>query len=389
MRTTTFPAPRTRRRAGVVAAVALLALSGAACTDDTEWDAQRAAAPRIEVSTVPDVAASELEAALVDTMERYDVPGAAVAVEDPELGEWIATAGVADLDTGEPVTTSMEWPIRSTTKSFTVTLLLQLVDEGEVSLDDTIDQWVQGVPNGDEVTLQQLADMSAGVPEYITADFVDDFVADTSAPYTTQELIGYALAEEPVAAPGEERIYINTSTLLLGEVVEQVTGEPFDVVLTERILDPLGLESTRYPTEPEGWAGPHATGYQPDDDGLSAAPQNFTVFGPAGAMVSTLDDLLVWGPALADGALLDADTHEQRLEGAPLDEGPEYDRYAAGIGEVDGWWGHTGEGFGFTALVMHQLDSGATVAIAMNLSNAGEHPPTKLFREIAAILDEA
>jgi D-alanyl-D-alanine carboxypeptidase len=106
-------------------------------------------------------------------------------------------------------------------------------------------------------------------------------------------------------------------------------------------------------------------------------------------MVSTLDDLLTWGPALAEGSLLEDSTQELRLDGAPLEEGPEYDRYAAGIGEVDGWWGHTGEGFGFTALVMHQIDSGATVAIAMNLSNVGDHPPTKLFREIAAILDDA
>jgi D-alanyl-D-alanine carboxypeptidase len=399
MRTTPAAATATRRRGRLLAAAVLLALTGAACTDDTEWEAQRATseaseapsapAPQVETSTVPGPVAADLEAALIATMERYGVPGAAVAVEDPELGEWVATAGVADLDTGEPVTTSLEWPIRSITKSFTVTLLLQLVDEGEVSLDDTIDQWVQGVPNGDEVTLQQLADMSAGVPEYTTAAFIDDFVADTTAPYTTQELIGYALAEEPVAAPGEERIYINTSTVLLGEVIEQVTGQPFEVALQERILDPLGLDDTAYPTEPEGWGGPHATGYQPDDDGPAAAPQNFTVFGPAGAMVSTLDDLLTWGPALAEGSLLEDSTQELRLDGAPLDEGPEYDRYAAGIGEVDGWWGHTGEGFGFTALVMHQIDSGATVAIAMNLSNVGDHPPTKLFREIAAILDDA
>jgi D-alanyl-D-alanine carboxypeptidase len=378
--------------AGLLAA-AVLGLGTSACTDDTEWEAQRAAQqaaqPRVETSTVPDATAQELAAALSTTMERYDVPGAAVAVQDPELGDWVATAGVADLDTGELVTTSMQWPIRSATKSFTVTMLLQLVDEGAVSLDDTIDQWVEGVPNGDQVTLQQLADMSAGVPEYITADFVDDFVADTSAPYTSQELIGYALAEEPVAAPGEERIYINTSTLLLGEVVEQATGQPFEVALAERILDPLGLDATTYPTEPEGWTGEHATGYQPDDDAMAPAPQNFTVFGAAGAMVSTLDDLLVWGPALADGTLLDADTQAQRLEGAPLDEGPEYDLYAAGIGQIDGWWGHTGEGFGFTSLVMHDPDSAATVAIVMNISNAGDHVPTKLFREIAAILDEA
>jgi D-alanyl-D-alanine carboxypeptidase len=397
---------RLRRRGVASAAVALtatLALIGAGCTDDSDWQAPTVAAdaassdgaptapPEVRVVTdsTDEATAEAFTGALESTMQRYDVAGAAVAVQDPELGDWVATAGVADRDTGEPVTAGMEWPIRSVTKSFTVTMLLQLVDEGAVSLDDTIDQWVDGVPNGESVTLGQLAAMTAGVPEYITDDFVDDFVADTGAPFTTTELIGYALASEPVAEPGEAAIYINTSTLLLGEVIEAETGQGFDEALTERILEPLGLDATHYPTEPEGWRGDHATGYQPDDDGQSAAPTNFTVFGPAGAMVSTVDDLLEWGPALATGALVEADTQTARLEGGPLEEGPEYDTYALGIGELDGWWGHSGEGFGYTALVMHEPERDATVVIVMNLSNAGDHAPTKLFRELAAIIDAA
>ena len=305
MVTTTRPHRRSTRRATGLLVAAVLGLLATACTDDTEWDAQRAAQqaaePQIETSTMPTATAEELSAALSTTMERYDVAGAAVAARDAELGEWVATAGVADRETDEPVTAQMEWPLRSATKSFTVTLLLQLVDEGEVSLDDTIDQWVDGVPNGDRVTLRQLADMTAGVPEYITDAFVEDFSADPGAAFTPQQLIGYALSEEPVSEPGEEHIYINTSTLLLGEVVEQVTGQNFEQALAERILDPLALADTTYPTEPDGWTTDHATGYQPDDDGQSAAPSNFTVFGAAGAMLSTLDDMLAWGPVLARG----------------------------------------------------------------------------------------
>lgn len=77
-------------------------------------------------------------------MERNKVPGAAVEVCVPGYQDWATAQGVADIDASTPMTTDMYWPLRSITKSYTVTLLLQLVDEGKVSLDDTIDQWVQG-----------------------------------------------------------------------------------------------------------------------------------------------------------------------------------------------------------------------------------------------------
>lgn len=392
MRPAPVPARRSHPwRAVSLVAVAAIALLAAGCTDDTDWAAptvapRGSAEVRVAASTLPTETGDELTAALVDTMERYGVPGAAVAIEDPELGEWRATAGTADEASGEPMADDLVWPIRSITKSFTVTLLLQLVDDGEVSLDDTLDEWVPEMPNSDEITLGQLADMTAGVPEYTNDAFIADFIEDQDATYTTEDLIGYALTEDPSSEPGEAHLYINTSTVLLGEVIEQVTGQDFDEVLSERILEPLELTDTTYVTEPHGWTGPHATGYQPDGDELVPQDANFTVFNAAGAMSSTVEELAEWGPVLANGDLLEADTQATRLEGSPLDEGPEYDLYAHGIGEIDGWWGHTGEGFGVTALVMHQPEADATVVIFMNISNVGDHPPTKLFREFARIL---
>lgn len=371
------PCPARRARALAAVALAVLAL-GAGCGGDD--NANPPAADGLDEV--------RLERTVERTMEEYGVPGAVVVVDVPGEGRWELARGTTELDGDQPVETDMVWPLRSITKSFTVTLLLQLVDEGRISLEDTIDRWVPGVPNGDRITLRQLADMTSGVPEYITEDFVADFSADPGAAFELDRLIGYALTEPPVAEPGAEHVYINTSTLLLGKVVEEVTGASFASVLAERILEPLGLDATDYPAEADGWSGPHATGYQPGESGeLEAPTNNFTVFGPAGAMTSTAEDLLVWGPALATGGLVLDATQQERLEGAPLDEGPEYDRYAMGIGEIDGWWGHTGEGFGYTALVMHRSDTGATVVIFMTLSNVDRHVPTVLFRRLAAQLD--
>jgi D-alanyl-D-alanine carboxypeptidase len=326
-------------------------------------------------------------AQLKDTMAQYNVPGAVMAVCEPGFQDWVTAEGVRDLTTKEPMTTDLEWGIRSITKSFTVTMLLQLVDEGKIALDDTIDTWVPGIPNGSTITLRELAAMTSGVPEYTTQAFVDDFVEDPERDFSTEELIDYARAGNPMFQPGAQHVYANTSTLLLGQVVEKVTGQTFDEALKERIIDPLGLTATRYPASAQDWAGPHPTGYQPGDDGtLGPQPDNFTVFGPAGAMTSNATDLCTWARAMGAGELLAADTQRTRLVGTPLDKGPEYDTYGLGIGSIDGWVGHTGEGFGITALTMYNQNAERSVVILMNVSGLGDHVPTKLFRQISGQL---
>lgn len=354
---------------------------------------QNAAAPAATRPAAPEGALpaelqAQLQELLAQTMAEYAVPGAAVGVWIPGHGAWTAGAGHADIDTEAPVTTQMSWPLRSVTKSYTVTLLLQLVDEGALSLDDTISQYVDGVTDGDRITLRQLADMSSGNADYTNADFVDAFQADPSIIFTLDELNGFMLGDPAQFAPGAKKVYTNANTNLLGAVIERVTGQQFADVLSERILRPLGQADTHYIVDVAEWTGAHAEGYVPDADGHAAVTQNLSIFGPAGSMVSTLEDARVWGEILATGALLDPQTQAERRQGAPLQSGPPYDLYALGIGETDGWWGHNGEGLGFTAAVFHHLDSGATVVAFMNESNVEPkaHPADQMFRRIAAVL---
>ncbi len=332
---------------------------------------------------------AQLRQAVAETMDTFDVPGAAVGVFVPGKGSWVHAAGVANLETSEPVTAEMSWPLRSVTKSFTVTLLLQLADEGRLGLGDTIDRFVRGVPHGREITLRQLANMTSGVAEYTTSRFVEDFLADPDRLFTIDELNAYALEQPAQFLPGARHVYTNTSTNLIGAAIEEAAGRRFSRVLDERILRPLGLLETNYVEVPRQWPRPHPVGYQPGDHGLEPQLTNFSIYGPAGAMVSTLEDQRVWGEILATGRLLSRRAQARRLEGAfPLDGGPEYDRYALGIGQIEGWWGHTGEGFGFTALTMHDAPTGATVVVFMNIAKPSKsgHPPTALFRKIASLI---
>lgn len=345
----------------------------------------RPAAPE---GDLPEALQALLQQTLESTMAEYGVPGTAVGVWVPGQGSWTSAAGVADIDGDVPVTTEMQWPLRSITKSYTVTVLLQLVDEGKLSLDDTIDAYVDDVTDGDRITLRQLADMSSGNADYTNQAFVDAFSADPERIFTLDELNGFMLGEPAQFDPGTRKVYTNANTNLLGAAIESVTGESFADVLAERILEPLGQDGTRYIVDAARWTTPHPVGYAPAEGGMEPQPDNMSVFGPAGSMISSLDDARVWGETLATGALLEPATQAERLQGAPLEVGPPYDQYALGIGETGGWWGHNGEGFGFTAAVFHNPESGATIAVFMNASNLEPkvHPADQLFRRLSEVL---
>jgi D-alanyl-D-alanine carboxypeptidase len=323
---------------------------------------------------------------ITDVMEKYDVPGAVVGVHIAGQGDYEATAGVGNIQTGQTLTTDMSWPLRSVTKSFVVTDMLLQVQAGNLHLDDTIKRWVPNLPNADTVTIGELANMTSGLPEYANKAFIDAYSADPERQFTPDDLIGFAATEPAQFPPGTKHVYTNTNTVVLGKIIESVTGKPLSEALQDDVLEPLNLAHTTYATSNADWPQPHATGYAPNGKILAAQPNNFSIFAGSGAMVSTLDDLQAYAPALANGTLLDPRLQAMRLEGAPLDQGPEYDQYGMGIGEIADWWGHTGEGFGFTSAVMGQVGTDNSIAIFMNLSNVGDHPPTKLIRKIVATL---
>lgn len=337
---------------------------------------------------LPTATQDRLRDALDQTMRRFEVPGTVMAVSVPGVGSWQAAAGTIDLDADQAPSPTMAWPIRGITGSFTVTLLLQLADEGKLSLDDPVGRYVAGVPNGDTITLRHLAGMTSGLPEYFTQRFVDDLTADPGRAFTIDELNGYAFEASSSGAPGTGHVYTGTNLNLLGAVIEKVAGAPFAEVLRRQILDPLGLRGTAYLTDAAGWPDPHPTGYQYGAEGLERQRPTFAMLGPAGAMVSTVDDQRTWVEALARGTLLSESSHRARLQMAPLEEGPEYDSYGLGLGEIARWLGHTGEGVGFTALAMHDVATGTTVVIFMNASGVptSAHPPTELFHHVVAVL---
>ena len=178
-------------------------------------------------------------------------PGLVLLVDAPD-GRYLKAAGVADMDDGTPIQVDDILQIGSNTKSMVIVLLMQLVEEGILNLDDTLDQWLPEqaaiVPNGDQITIRQMAMHTAGIHDYeegiITQGLADP--AKLQAGYTPAEIVQFAMDEGgPDFSPGEEGQwnYSNTGYILLGMLIEAATGESLGELLQARIFDPLALES--------------------------------------------------------------------------------------------------------------------------------------------------
>lgn len=348
-------------------------------------DVSRPAAPDGEL---PEALQAKLQGALESVMAKFEVPGAAAGVWVPGEGSWVTAAGLADIDGDIAVTTDMVWPIRSITKSYTVSLILQLADEGELSLDDTLDEYVDGVTDGDQITLLELANMSSGNADYVNEAFLTEWQADPAKIFTLDELNSGVLGQPAEFAPGTKYAYTNSNINLLGAVIEKVTGEDYADVLRERILDPLMQTGTSYMLDASKWAKPHPVGYVIKDGSPQAQVENSSILGPAGSMFSTLDDGRVWATTLGSGALLKPETQKLREIGHKIAT-PPYDLYAVGMGTTDGWWGHNGEGVGFTAATFYDNETGASIVVYMNESDTADrsHPADQAFRALAAVLE--
>lgn len=335
-----------------------------------------------------DVPEVELEyaRAVRELIASHALPGVLAGVRRPGRRPWHGAFGVADLDSGAPLALGSHFPIRSVTKSFTVTLVLQLVHDGVLALTEPIARFVPGLPNGERITLADLAGMQSGLVDYSsTQEFFDAFAADLQRRWTEQELVDFARVKPVVFQPGEAYQYSNTNTVLLGMVVEAVTHTTLAAQMEARILQPLALHGSAYPSEP-ALPRPFPTPYAVDvaTGAADAQPQiSPTALAGSGAMRSTLADLLRWGEELGSGSLIGPALNElRRSQSRPVTNGPEYARYGLGIGEIGGWWGHTGSGIGYQLATMNDAASGSTIAVMVNATPQGGRRDLNFAQEV-------
>lgn len=335
------------------------------------------------------LAASPRDAALTTSisraLDRAGAPGAIVGVWQPHRAAYVRTFGVRDTQTRQPMRRDLFMRIGSETKTFTVTALLQLAEQGKVRLDDPIAKYVPGVTAGDQITLRQLANMTSGLPNYTLSEAFDTaLVADPHKEWTPQELLSLVSGEPLQFQPGQGFSYSNTNTVLIGLVVEQVSGESIGAYIKRHITDPLGMSQTSFPLD-SALPDPHADGYANDTPDKSTA--NATNWNPswtwsAGQMVSTLRDLHIWAPRLATGrGLLGPKMQRERARSVAGPGNPI--TYGLGLFNVHQWIGHNGSLPGYQTLALYRPQTKTTIVALINsdIERSPGHAPSTLVGE--------
>jgi D-alanyl-D-alanine carboxypeptidase len=286
-----------------------------------------------------------------------------------------AAAGQARLDPAVPMTPADHFRAGSVTKTFTAVVVLQLAAEHRLGLDDTLDRWLPSVlPYGGQVTVRELLDHTSGIPDYTTA-LTRLYASQPGSwlwSWTPLQLVGLVAAAPPLFPPGQGWSYSSTNYVLLGMIIQRVTGDSPGAEIQARIIRPLHLAGTSFPADTTALAIPAADGYVPGTGGI---PLDVTAWDPsaagaAGALIATAADLARFYRALLAGRLLPARWLAQML--TTVDAGG----FGYGLGIIlvrtpcGLAAGHNGLVFGYATDVFTTLDGTRQVVLASNLGTA-------------------
>jgi len=350
-----------------------------------------------------------LGATLDGFRETYGFPGATAAVALPDGRIATAATGLADVEAGREMTPGTPMLAASIGKTFVAATVLALESEGALSRADPLTAhlgdrpWFGDLSNGADITLGHLLRHTSGLPDHPHLPAFQQAAAAriaAGAPtFAPEELIGFVLGAEPGFAPGADWSYSDTGYILLGLVIEGVTGRPYYEVVRERFLAPLGLGDT-LPSDGPDIPG-LAVGYTVPGNpfGLPERTADATgrlLWDPAvewtgGGLASTSADLARWGQALFTGGAMDAPYLDRLLDAVPVAEDAPDIRYGAGVaiyaetprGPV---WGHGGWIPAYVSSLRHYADHGVTVAFQINTDAGVVDDSTDLVPALEAAL---
>jgi D-alanyl-D-alanine carboxypeptidase len=393
--------------------MALLILAGTLLASGcaTQGGSAPPAAAPSSAAPAPPAYAAKLQPELTQLAKDMLVSGAVIEVRSPQLGDWTTTLGTRTYHGTDPVQVGDHIRIGSVTKTWVGTVVLQLVQEGRLALTDPIAKYRPDVPNGQNITIEQLLDMRSGLNNYTTSIPVNQRMdADPQAVFQPEQLIKVGLAMPPKFPPGTGFLYSNTNTLILGRLVEQITGHPLPTEIQNRILTPLGLSGSSFPALTDSsLPRPRTDGYAfgtnvetvdsnvlpPAQQAAAKAgtlmPTDRTLDNPswgwaAGAGISTAGDLVKYAQALVGGGLLNPQMQQQRLASVkPVDpKEPQSAGYGLALAQFGPLYGHTGELPGYNTFVGYDPQRKITVVVwaATAPSPDGRAPATTLARTI-------
>jgi CubicO group peptidase (beta-lactamase class C family) len=319
------------------------------------------------------ILASQLE----QLLEGSGAPGIAVAVAEGNDEPLVAAAGLADTERMIPLRADTPFFIGSISKNLFAVVTLQLAEEGLLSLNDPLSDYLEW-PRGAEVTIRMLLNHSSGIPDYFTTlsltesrDGMSEFFSE---PHPPSEIVEMMPDRDPTFDPGTRQSYSNTNALLVGMVIEKVTGKSLGEVLEERIVTPLGLENT-YLYGASTLGRPRARGYSGKPGWVVAEGELIDVSfadetlpdSADGSVVSSVGDLLRYHQALRGGELLSESSWEAMRRVDPgFVNGLGYLIMSGPLGDHEG---NAGKSIGHLSASVYYLDHDLFVVMMLNRSD--------------------
>lgn len=353
------------------------ALGAAACAAmQSPLVAQRPDRARIEALTDSVVAAA---------LATGQVAGMSVAVVRDRDTLVLKGYGRADLEFDVPTPPDAIYEIGSLTKQFTATAILQLAEQGRLSLDDDLSKHLRDYPlQGRRVTIRRLLDHTSGIASYTS---LPEYESLSLHALTPDSIVAFFSGRPFDFAPGEAMAYNNSGYFLLGLVIEEVSGESYADYVAKHLFEPAGMRDSRYCSE-RAVVKRRAHGYAMGPGGLvRAAYLAHTWPYAAGSLCSTVGDIVAWNRALHGVKLLSERSYRELVSAGTLADGTRL-RYAKGVA-VDSLHGrravhHGGDIEGFTSELRWFPDGAVTIAVLMN--SQGPVRPQAIAGAIGAAL---
>lgn len=312
---------------------------------------------------------SQMKAVADSIIRATRVPGLVVLVTDRNQGiDWLYSAGYSDLPNRLPMDAGHTFRIGSITKTMTITVLLQLVDEGKISLADPLSKYFPDLPKSDSITVEMLCDMTSGIGDYPkNPQFFPLLNSDPAKKWAPGELVALGTAMPFNFSPGEGWGYSNTNTILAGMIIEAVTGNTLETEITNRIIKPLHLAHTGFLTSGTRFPGPHGRGYY---YGTYKENEDLTEYfdiswgWAAGSAYSTPEEMRRYAEVLVEGGLLSDSLQALRLRHLHLTEIGDY--YGLGLIKRGSFYGHHGTVMSYTSSMFHSREHDCTIIVYFN-----------------------
>ncbi|BAV06445.1 CubicO group peptidase, beta-lactamase class C family [Filimonas lacunae] len=290
--------------------------------------------------------------------------------------------GKANLELGDDLTTDNVFQLGSMTKQFTAVAILMLEQQGKLSVGDPVSKYISDYPNGNKITIHHLLTHTSGIKDFTKMKSL----ADIAQKEMTPKMMVDFFKDEPVDfAPGEKFDYNNAGYVLLGYLIELVSGEKYEEYIRGHIFDKVGMTRSYYASDRKVIKG-RAYGYQKKESGyVNKTVINFSVPFSSGSLMSTISDMLKWQNALNKNILLDTAETRKAFSRYKLNNGEEfsygYGWHIRDINKVP-TREHGGSIFGFKTMAVYIPGEDIYV---IGLSNCDCHSPTKLTGDIATM----